>query len=88
MTDDRMALAELIEKGSDVDLLREVIGFVAQRLMNVDVEELCSAGYGERSTERSNSRNGYLDRIWETRAGTVTLKIPRVSGILCKRVFV
>jgi hypothetical protein len=43
MTNDRMALAELIEKGSDVDLLREMIGFVSQRLMDCDVEALCAA---------------------------------------------
>lgn len=45
MTNDGMALAELIEKRSDADLLREMIGFVAQRLMDVDVQGLCSAGY-------------------------------------------
>jgi putative transposase len=75
-----MALAELIEKGSDVDLLREMIGFVAQRLMEVDVESLCGAGYGERSAERANSRNGYRDRLWETRAGSVPLKIPKLRA--------
>jgi putative transposase len=80
MTNDRMALAELLEKGSDVDLLREMIGFVAQRLMDVDVQSLCSAGYGERSTERANSRNGYRDRLWETRAGAVPLKIPKLRS--------
>ena len=78
MTNDRMALAELIEKGSDADLLREMIGFVAQRLMDVDVESLCGAGYGERTTERANSRNGYRGRLWETRAGSVPLKIPKL----------
>jgi putative transposase len=80
MTNDRMALAELLEKGSDVDLLREMIGFVAQRLMDVDVQSLCSAGYGERSTERANSRNGYRDRLWETRAGAVPLRIPKLRS--------
>jgi putative transposase len=73
-----MALAELIEKGSDADLLREMIGFVAQRLMDVDAESLCGAGHGERSAERSNSRNGYRERVWETRAGTVPLRIPKL----------
>ena len=63
MTNDRMALAELIEKGSDADLLREMIGFVAQRLMDVDVESLCGASYGERTVERANSRNGYRGRF-------------------------
>lgn len=80
MTNDRMALAELLEKGSDVDLLREMIGFVAQRLMDVDVQGLCSAGYGERTAERANSRNGYRERIWETRAGSVALRIPKLRS--------
>ncbi len=47
MTDDRMALAELLEKGSDGDLLREMIGFMAQRLMDADVQALVGAGPGE-----------------------------------------
>jgi putative transposase len=57
-----------------------MIGFVAQRLMDVDVESLCGAGYGERSAERANSRNGYRDRLWETRAGSVPLKIPKLRS--------
>lgn len=73
-----MSLAELAEKGADADFLREMIQFVAQRMMEMDVESLCAAGYGERSTERQNSRNGYRDRLWETRAGSVDLKIPRL----------
>ena len=51
MTDERMALAELLEKGSDHDLLREMIGFVAQRLMDLDVDGLVGAGHGERAGE-------------------------------------
>ena len=65
MTTDRMALRELLEKGSDVDLLREMIGYVAQRLMDLEVESLCGAGHGERTPERTNHRNGYRDRLWE-----------------------
>ena len=64
-----MALAELAEKGADVDLLREMIQFVAQRLTELDVETLCGAGYGERTAERINHRNGYRPRLWDTRAG-------------------
>lgn len=74
----RMALAELLEKGSDADLLREMVGFVAQRMMDLDVEGLCGAEHGERSAERVNWRNGYRDRIWETRTGTVPLRIPKL----------
>ena len=75
-----MALAELVEKGADTDVLRQMIQYVAQRLMDLDVEGLCGAGYGERSPERTNSRNGYRDRVWDTRAGTVELKIPKVRA--------
>ena len=73
-----MALAELAEKGSDVDLLREMIQFVAQRLMDMDLETLCGAGYGERTAERCNHRNGYRARLWDTRAGSVDLQIPKL----------
>jgi putative transposase len=73
-----MALAELSEKGADVDLLRQMIGFVAQRMMDMDVESLCAAAYGERSAERLNSRNGYRERTWDTRGGSVDLKIPKL----------
>jgi hypothetical protein len=76
MTDDRMALAELLEKGSGGDLLREMIGFMAQRLMEADVQGLVGAGPGERSETRENWRNGYRERAWHTRAGTVPLRIP------------
>ena len=48
-----MALAELAEKGADLDLLREMIQFVVQRLMDMDVETLCGAGYGERTAKKA-----------------------------------
>ena len=76
MTDDMMTLRTLLEKSSDADLLREMIGFTAERLMELEVLGLTGAGHGERSPERINQRNGYRDRVWETRAGTVELKIP------------
>src|SRR5438105_4412405 len=78
MTTEMMSLRALLEKSSDVDLLREMIGFVAQRLMALEVEGLTGAGHGERSAERINHRNGYRDRDWETRAGTVELRIPKL----------
>lgn len=77
-TKSNIALAELVEKGADADLLREMIQYVAQRMMDMDVEGLCAAGYAERSPERLNSRNGYRERLWETRAGSVDLKIPKL----------
>ena len=78
MTDDMMTLRGLLEKSSDADLLREMIGFAAERLMALEVEGLTGAAHGERSAERINHRNGYRDRVWETRAGTVALKIPKL----------
>ena len=78
MTDDTMALRELLQKGSDASLLREMIGFAAQRLMELETEPLCGAAHGERSADRLNQRNGYRERDWETRAGTVELRIPRL----------
>ena len=73
---DMMTLRALLEKSSDADLLREMIGFTAERLMAVEVEGLTGAAPGERSPERINHRNGYRERSWETPAGTVALKIP------------
>jgi putative transposase len=78
MTDDMIALRELLEKGSDATLLREMISFAAQRLMELETETLCGAGHGERSENRTNLRNGYRDRDWHTRAGTVELRIPKL----------
>jgi putative transposase len=73
-----IALADLVEKGADSDLLRDMIQYVAQRLMEADTEGLCAAAYGERHPERANSRNGYRERLWQTRAGAVDLKIPKL----------
>ena len=78
MTDDRIALRELLEKGSDATFLREMIGFAAHRLMELDAEGACGAGHGERSPERVNQRNRYRERDWQTRVGTVELRIPKL----------
>lgn len=78
MTDDRITLEALIGKASDADFLRDMIGFAAERLMALEVDALCGAGHGERSAERTNHRNGYRERTWETRAGAVTLPIPKL----------
>ena len=78
MTQDMMTLRALLEKSSDADLLREMIGFTAERLMALEVEGLTGTAHGERSADRITHRNGYRDRSWETRAGTVELKIPKL----------
>ena len=55
-----------------------MIGFTAQRLMELEVESKTGASYGEKSAERLAQRNGYRDPLWETRAGTVELRIPKL----------
>lgn len=78
MTDDKDALRELLAKGSDASLLREMIAFAVQRLMELEVGTATGAARGERSPDRRVQRNGYRDRDWETRAGTVELRIPKL----------
>ncbi len=82
-TNDMMTLRGLLEKSSDTDLLREMIGFAAERLMALEVEGLAGAAHGERSPERITHRNGYRDRVRETRAGRVELKIPKLRKGSC-----
>ncbi|KKA10533.1 transposase, partial [Sinorhizobium meliloti] len=78
MTDDMMNLRALVEKSPDADLLREMIGFAAERLMELEVGAATGAGYGEKNPLRTAQRNGYRERDWETRAGTVELRIPKL----------
>jgi transposase-like protein len=78
MTNDMMQLQGLLEKSADADVLREMIGFASQRLMELEVEARTGAGYGEKHPARLVQRNGYRERDWQTRAGTVELKIPKL----------
>ena len=78
MTKPMMDLREIVEKSADADLLREMIGFAAERLMELEVGAKAGAGYGEKSAERLAQRNGYRERDWQTRAGHVELRIPKL----------
>lgn len=82
MADDSMALLETLRKTSadgDVDILREGVRILAQAIMEAEVAEVTGAAKGERNPEaRLTHRNGYRDRRWDTRAGTISLAIPKV----------
>ena len=65
-------------EGADVDLLREMVKVFAEQLMGADADAACGADYGERSSERVNRRNGYRERPWDTRAGTIALQVPKL----------
>ena len=78
MTDERMALIELVEKQADSDLVREMLAFAADRIMELEVELRTGAAKGARSPLREVQRNGYRERDWDTRAGRIALEIPKL----------
>src|SRR5580704_6563648 len=78
MTEERLVLAELLEKASDGDFLRAVAEAVLQLLMESDVEGMIGAGRYERSGERTTWRNGYRERTLDTRLGALQLRIPKL----------
>ena len=78
MLAETVALKALLSDTADHQILAEMLGFVADRLMALDVDQQCGAGTHERSTERVNHRNGYRERRWETRAGTIDVQIPKL----------
>jgi transposase-like protein len=69
----RQHLAEL-----DPDLVRSMLQTFAEELMSADAQSLCGAGFGERTPARTNSRNGYRSRDWDTRVGSIELAIPKL----------
>jgi transposase-like protein len=78
MTDEKMALLELVEKGADADLVRDMLAFAADRIMEAEAEVAAGAAKGARSLLREVYRNGYRERDWDTRAGRIELAIPRL----------
>src|SRR3954466_8784872 len=80
MTDEKMALLELIEKSADTDLIREMLGFAAGRVMQLEVQACTGAAHGVRGTHPVVQRNGYRERGWERGAGRIELAIPRLGS--------
>jgi putative transposase len=63
---------------ADTDLLREMVKLFVERVMGEEADAICGASYGERSEERTNRRNGYRSRPWDSRAGTIDLQLPKL----------
>ena len=77
----RMGLQELLRKAEleqDTDFLRDGVRVLAQALMELEVSQHLGAERHERSAERAGYRNGYRERAWDTRVGTIELQVPRV----------
>ncbi len=62
----------------DTDLSRAMLAAFVKVLMSAEASMQCQAAYGERSDDRTNSRNGYRHRDWDTRVGTIDLAIPKL----------
>jgi len=78
MTNDMMSFRALVEKAPDADILRDMIAFATARMMEMEVGALAGAAFGQKSPDRLAQRNGYRERDWETRAGTIELRIPKL----------
>jgi putative transposase len=61
------------------DVLRQAVVWLAQELMEAEVTAAAGAGYGEPSSERTARRNGYRERAWDTRVGSIELAIPKLA---------
>ena len=83
MITDRMDVLAWLRKqleDADADLLRQMVQTFAETLMGAEADALCGAPYGQRSVERTNRRNGYRVRRWDTRVGSIDLKIPKLRA--------
>ena len=83
MTEERGAHFDLIEQRADDDLVRDMLAFAADRIMAMEVDRATGAPPGARSALRTNQRNGYRERVWETRAGRIDLSIPKLRKGSC-----
>lgn len=83
MTDEIINLRAFVEEAADADILSETIGLAAERLMEPEVGARTGAAHSARSPDRLARRNGCRDRNWETRAGTVALRIPGLRNGSC-----
>ena len=70
------------------DLLREILATMVQELMGAEAQALCGAEYGERSSKRTNSPNGYRERDWDTRVGSISLAVPKLTVVTLRRLAV
>ncbi len=77
-TMDALAWVRKQVEQADTDLLREMVKLFCERVMSEEADAICGAPYGERSDERTNRRNGYRSRAWDTRTGTIDLAIPKL----------
>jgi len=77
---DRLAWLHKTLATDDIDLMREMLQAFAEELMGAEADSLCGADYGERTDERVNSRNGYRERDFDTRVGTIGLKVPKLRS--------
>ena len=78
MANNSVALPEVFENDDGRDLVRRMLAQMASLVMETEVESRCNAGYGVRSEGRTNQRNGYRSRDWDTRAGMISLAIPKL----------
>jgi transposase-like protein len=63
---------------ADGDVLQEMLRVFAETLMDADAQSLCNDGFNEKNPERTNTGNGYRQRAWNTRAGTIDLAVPKL----------